>query len=314
MFYPLLKIGVRLALPFFARHIRITNPGALKTEGPLVLAVNHPNSFLDAILLGTYMQAPVHFITRGDVFRHPWVRRILGILNMIPIYRIRDGKEKLSLNEETFLRSVEVLRNNGVLLIFVEGFCNHQTTLQLPLKKGAPRILQSCWQQGIPARVLPVWLQYSSFRHIGKTIHIRLGEVFGQEVAGDINSATCMPRINAETGRQLLHLHNAAPFVHAAPPAWKRVLLLLPALLGAVLHAPLFLPLAAFTRWVSRDNVHYDSILLVLLFVSYPVCLLAVALSLFFLTGQWLWWPLTLLGLPALAMAFIHWKTDESMQ
>ncbi|CAN5622141.1 hypothetical protein BH10BAC2_BH10BAC2_12910 [soil metagenome] len=83
------------------------------------------------------MQQPVHFITRGDVFNKRWVRFVLSQLNMIPIFRIRDGKDKLSLNEQTFIRSVEILRNNGLLMIFVEGFCEHQTTL-LPLKKGAP--------------------------------------------------------------------------------------------------------------------------------------------------------------------------------
>lgn len=311
MLYQLLKIGIRLALPLFAKRIHITNKEALQTKGPLLLAVNHPNSFLDAVLLGAYMKEPVHFITRGDVFKHAFVRRMLGILNMIPIYRIRDGKDKLSLNEQTFLKSVEVLRDNGVLLIFVEGFCEHQTTLQLPLKKGAPRILQSCWQQGIDVKVLPVWLQYSSFNRIGKTIHIRLGDVFGKEIASDINSATCMPKINAKTGGQLLHLYNAEKFEHKPPETWQRVLLFIPALLGAVLHAPLYLPAAAFTKWVSKDNVHYDSILLVLLFLLYPLFLITVVIVLFQFTGQAFVIPVILLGFPALALSFIHWKTDH---
>jgi len=308
MLYGFMKMGVRLALPFFAKRIEIFNAARLEGQGPLVLAVNHPNSFLAAILLGAFMKQPVHFITRGDIFNSSFIRSFLGLFHMIPIYRIRDGKEKLSLNEETFLKSVEVLRKNGLLLIFVEGFCENQTSLQLPLKKGAPRILQSCWQQGIPAKVLPVWLEYSSFNRIGKTIHMRLGEVFGKEIATDINSATCMAQINAVTTEQLLKLHTSKTLVHQHHPDWISALLFLPAMLGAVLHAPLYLPLAAFTKKVSKGNVHYDSILLVVLFLAYPIALIILGIALYIITGQWIAWLIVLLGFPMLAFSFIHWK------
>lgn len=308
MLYGFVKVIVRLAMPFFAKKVRFFNDIQLQTPGPLMLAVNHPNSFLDAIILGAYMKHPVHFITRGDVFKKNGIRNLLHMLNMIPIYRIRDGKHMLSLNEQTFLKSVEVLRNNGILLIFVEGFCENQTTLQLPLKKGAPRILQACWQQGIPAKVLPVWLQYSSFNRIGKTIDIRMGIIFGSEIADDLQSAACLSQINQQTETQLLQLSTAVPFVHEPPALWKRVILFMPAMLGAVLHAPLYLPLTALLQKINKDNIHYDSMLLTFLIVLYPLLLLLCAASLFQYTRQWQVWPLVLLGLPALALSYIHWK------
>jgi 1-acyl-sn-glycerol-3-phosphate acyltransferase len=308
MLYGFVKILARLSLPLFARKIDIYNRAALQEAGPLVLAVNHPNSFLDAILLGAYMKNPVHFITRGDVFNKAWIRKLLHLFNMIPIYRIRDGKEKLSLNEATFLKSVEVLRNNGVLLIFVEGFCQNQTTLQLPLKKGAPRILQACWQQHIPAKVLPVWLEYSSFNQIGKTIHIRLGKVFEKSICADIGSATCMAQINAVTTSQLQQLSGVVPFVHRQPGSIRKALLYLPAMLGAVLHAPLFFPVAAVTKKISADNVHYDSLLFVFLTFFYPLGLLLGGGALYFFTGIPALFVLFILIMPLLAFCFIHWK------
>ena len=297
-----------MALPFFAKKIAVHNATALNEAGPLILAVNHPNSFLDAILLGAYMKHPVHFITRGDVFKKAWVRKFLHLLNMIPIYRIRDGKEKLSLNEATFLKSVEVLRSNGVLLIFVEGFCENQTTLQLPLKKGAPRILQACWQQGIEAKVLPVWLEYSSFNLIGKTIHITLGEVFEKNICTDIGSATCMAQINTFTTNQLLHLSQVVPFVHRQPDAIMKLLLYLPAMLGAVLHAPLYIPLAAITKKISADNVHYDSLMFVMLIFLYPLLLIVCGTLLYLTTGNALAGLAVIIVMPLLALCFIHWK------
>ena len=124
LFYGFIKIWVRLSLKIFCKKIVIHNPKQLNVAGPLIIAANHPNSFFDAILIGAFMQKPVHFITRGDVFRKRWARSILEQLNMMPIYRIRDGKEKLSLNQQTFDRSVEVLKANGISIYDKQSIVN----------------------------------------------------------------------------------------------------------------------------------------------------------------------------------------------
>lgn len=307
MLYRVVKFLVSTSLRFFSKEIRISDKACLEYEGPLLLACNHPNSFLDAMIVGRFMKHRTYFMTRGDVFKKQWVRNLLSSINMIPIFRIRDGKDKLSLNDETFTKSVEILRNRDILLIFVEGFCEHQTELQLPLKKGAPRILQSCWQEGIPVKVLPVWLEYSSFDKFGKTIDIRFGELFGSEIAGDINHASCINKINTETTRQLLHLSNDYPFKPAEPDIISIFFLLIPAMLGAVLHAPLYIPVRLLVKKLSAGNVHYDAMLLAFLLLLYPIYLLLIAGILFAVCGQW-WAILVLLIFPLTAKAFLHWK------
>jgi 1-acyl-sn-glycerol-3-phosphate acyltransferase len=117
MLYKFVKFWAWLAMPFFAKKVRLVNPAMADEPGPLLLACNHPNSFLDAVLPGFLFKHPVYFMTRGDVFKHAWVRKIFAALRMIPIFRIRDGKDKLSQNDETFNKSVEVLRNGDILLI-----------------------------------------------------------------------------------------------------------------------------------------------------------------------------------------------------
>jgi 1-acyl-sn-glycerol-3-phosphate acyltransferase len=253
------------------------------------------------------MEQPVYYMTRGDVFKKDWVRKFLTSIKMIPVFRLRDGKDKLALNDDTFVKSIGILRNNEILLIFVEGICLHQTELIQPLKKGAPRIIQSCWQEGIPVKVLPVWIEYSSFDRFGKTIDIRIGECFGSEIATDITQASCINQINAATTNQLLELSASVPFSPVKPGVITRVLLLIPAMLGAVLHAPLYLPLQSFARKVSAGNVHYDSILLVTLCYLYPVYLLIITSILLVLSHQW--WALgVFVVFPLLAKAYLHWK------
>jgi 1-acyl-sn-glycerol-3-phosphate acyltransferase len=59
------------------------------TKGPLLITANHPNSFLDAIIIGALFQQPVHFLARGDAFKKPWHRWLLEQLHMIPASMVR---------------------------------------------------------------------------------------------------------------------------------------------------------------------------------------------------------------------------------
>jgi 1-acyl-sn-glycerol-3-phosphate acyltransferase len=307
MFYRFVKNWVALSLHFFAKRIRIIDKHHLAAHGPILLAVNHPNSFFDAMIAGRFMHNPVYYMTRGDVFKKAWVRRILHSLKMIPIFRLRDGKNRLGENEETFHKSVEVLRENGILLIFVEGICQHQTELIQPLKKGAPRIVQACWQQGIPVKVLPLWLEYSSFDRFGKTIDLRFGQPFGSEVSTDINHASCINQINAATASQLLQLSRSVTCKPVQPTVFLRLMLLLPAMLGAVLHAPLFLPVQKLVAKLTKGSVFYDSTVFAFLIISYPLYLIIITSVLLALSHQW-WVLLVLVLFPLTAKAYLHWK------
>jgi 1-acyl-sn-glycerol-3-phosphate acyltransferase len=306
MVYPILKIWAQLALWCFTKKITLHPAASRHLKGPLLLASNHPNSFLDAIVVGCKMRQPVHFITRGDVFARPGVAKFLESLNMIPIFRQRDGKDNLAKNDQTTTKSVEVLRRGGLLIIFVEGFCENQTTLQLPLKKGAGRILQTCWHQNIPATVVPLWLQYSSHRRYAKSISIRLGQVFGSSHAAGLSDAAGILKINAEAERQLQQL-SAAPFQVPYGQWWLKGLLLVPAMLAAVLHAPLYLPVHAAVRRINKAGVFHDSLLLLFLMLLYPLYLLLICGGLHAITGSGaVWWGF--LVLPLLARLYTVWR------
>ena len=253
------------------------------------------------------MKHPVYYMTRGDVFKKVWVRNLLTQIKMIPIFRIRDGKDKLALNDETFVKSIAILRSKEILLIFVEGVCEHQSELLVPLKKGAPRILQSCWQQGIPVKVLPVWLEYSSFDKFGKTIEIRMGEPFGSEVVTDINNPSCVNEVNVVTTKELQQLSTSIPFKPVEPTSLERFLLLIPAMIGAVLHAPLYLALHSLAKKMSRGTVFFDSAMLATLVFLYPLYLVLIATVMLVLSHQW-WALLVFVIFPLTAKAYLHWK------
>lgn len=178
MLYHLVKPVIRLALLLFCRKVYINRRDYFRERGPLILAVNHPNSFFDAVIVGAFFRQPVHFLARGDAFKKSWALKILTSLKCIPVYRLREGKEYLHLNEDSFERCRKVLRKNGIVLIFSEGLCINEWNIR-PLKKGTARLAFSSWndpQIGDALRVLPVGVNYNSFRHFGKKVFVRYGE------------------------------------------------------------------------------------------------------------------------------------------
>jgi 1-acyl-sn-glycerol-3-phosphate acyltransferase len=58
LLYNILKPLVRLAMLIFCRRVIINKPEILKRKGPLLLACNHPNSFLDATILAELFKEP----------------------------------------------------------------------------------------------------------------------------------------------------------------------------------------------------------------------------------------------------------------
>lgn len=178
MLYHIVKPIIRLALLLFCRKVYFNRRDYFREQGPMILAVNHPNSFFDAVIVGVFFKQPVHFLARGDAFKKSWALKILTSLKCIPVYRLREGKEYLHLNEDSFERCRKVLRKKGIVLIFSEGLCINEWNIR-PLKKGTARLAFSSWndpQIGDALRVLPVGVNYNSYRRFGKKVFIGFGE------------------------------------------------------------------------------------------------------------------------------------------
>lgn len=159
--YLFFKYTGRVALPLYFGKLEINGRENIPKEGPYIIAPNHQNAFLDAILMGVYNSKPVHFLTRADVFVKPFLGA-LASLNMLPVYRKRDGYEKLRKNEETFAYCQTLLSNGKPVLIFPEGNMAEGHFLR-PLTKGIARLaLQTQQQLDDELMILPVGINYYS--------------------------------------------------------------------------------------------------------------------------------------------------------
>jgi 1-acyl-sn-glycerol-3-phosphate acyltransferase len=209
LLYHLVKPIIRLATLFFCRKIYLNTKKYLLTNGPLLLAVNHPNSFLDAVLIGIQFKQPVYFLARGDAFKKQWALKILTALKCIPVYRLREGKEFLSFNEATFEKCRAIFKQNGIVLIFSEGLCVNEWNIR-NLKKGTARLAISSWQIpeiGNRLKILPVGINYSSFTRGPKKVFIQFGDYIEQASVSDLQTDGEMySAINKSIAEQLQQL------------------------------------------------------------------------------------------------------------
>ena len=316
LLYSFLKIYVRLASLIFCRKIVVNNPALLKENGPLLIASNHPNSFLDAIILDILFEQPVWSLARGDAFVNKPINRLFQSFKILPVYRTSEGVENLSSNYKTFDACIGIFRKNGIVQIFSEGKCINEWHLR-PLKKGTARLAFSCWEKNIPLKVLPLAINYSSFRKFGKNIFINTGEIISKENL-DMNIADGLrnQQFNNLLRQQLEKIvfeieknnwSRKKKLLELKTPLWKKVILFVPALIGFLIHAPLYLPAKYLVLRKAYDNDHYDSILIGVLIFTYPVYLMLITLIAFliFISG---WIFLLLIILPFTAWSYVQVK------
>lgn len=310
MFFPLLKIYARLALKIYCRNIVINKPEYLEVKGPVLFAANHPNSFLDGVILTTLSKENIYSLARGDVFAKPFFKKLLYRLRLRPVYRTREGTENLAHNYTTFAACHEVFRKKGIVIIFSEGGCLNEWHLR-PLKKGTARLAISSWQQDIPLTVIPVGFNYSSFRNFGKNVHINFGNPINHEtILSQDSHGKQLGAFNAQLEAQLSELVYEIPIEDTKAvkeklifpvPAWQKLLLFPFAIAGFILHAPLYLLIKALTSSFF-DNDHFDSVVVSMLMLSYPVYyLLLLIVSCFF-------WGVAGLISTAILLPFLAWS------
>lgn len=176
MLYRTIYVWVKSAIWLYFSKIEVHGLSNIPNNQPILLAVNHQNALLDALVVAVSLKRPVHFMTRADIFKKKTIGKILRALNLIPIYRLRDGLEELEKNEQIFDECNQLLAENKIILIFPEGSHLYQRRLR-PLKKGVARIAVG----GVLAIkkdvfIVPVGINYESHKHSCSWLNLSFGK------------------------------------------------------------------------------------------------------------------------------------------
>lgn len=286
----------------------------LQEQSPLLIAANHPNSFLDAIILSSLFKFPIYSLARGDAFANRFVTKILTELNMLPVYRVSEGVENLESNYTTFDACQELFKQNKIVLIFSEGRCINEWHLR-PLKKGTARLALTAWMHNSSLKVLPLGFNYSSFRKFGKNIILNFGTfITVEDMYEDLASGKAIIEFNNLLNQQLKTLVYEIEKTDTATlkqtfglkeSVVKKILLAIPAFLGYLFHAPLFYAAHAIIKNTAKD--HYDSIMVGIFFLFYPIYLIVITLTVFLISANSLSF-LLLIIMPITALSLLHFR------
>lgn len=178
MIWHLVRYLVSFSIPAFYKKIQGKNIDYLHVKGPVIIAMNHPNAFMDPVCI-TWVSYPerVHYIARGDAFKPGIASFLLERLGVVPIFRMRDGgKEGLQKNDETYRIVNKLLKRNAKIIIFAEGLCIQERRLR-PLKKGVSRMVFGAYEflQNKNLVVIPVGVNYSNPSKIRSKLFYNVG-------------------------------------------------------------------------------------------------------------------------------------------
>jgi 1-acyl-sn-glycerol-3-phosphate acyltransferase len=162
----------------FFRRIFYCNLKKVPLNKPLLFVGNHQNSFMDGIVVGSYLPQPLHFTMRADMFRKPFARFCLRELNVAPVYRAEEGLENVHKNLESFAGIYEVLKKNGNFIMFSEGICVQEKRLH-NLRKGTARLAFGAEEKyGIDVHIVPVGINYTYPSKFRKEVMINFHDSF----------------------------------------------------------------------------------------------------------------------------------------
>ncbi len=166
MLYQFLRFVVFIATKLYFKSSHIRNIEQVPTKGAMILAANHPSTFLDPLMVAVWLRRPLYFLTNGGIFTNGFVKWLFRQLFMVPIYRKQDSDnphEQIQQNEKSFAACYEMLQSGGALGIFPEGVSENERRLR-KLKTGLARIALGAaakyeWQ--MPIKIVCAGINYT---------------------------------------------------------------------------------------------------------------------------------------------------------
>lgn len=165
---------------FWLTHNKVVVTGLenIPKDQPIIFAANHQNALMDPLALVCTNPLQTLWLTRADIFKNWAARPALKFLKMIPIYRIRDGKDSLSNNEEIFKQVTQVLEDKLSVALFPEAAHSGKRQM-LQHKKAIPRIALEAEEKNnfeLDLQIIPVGIFYDHYWNFNRTLIVRYGE------------------------------------------------------------------------------------------------------------------------------------------
>jgi glycerol-3-phosphate O-acyltransferase/dihydroxyacetone phosphate acyltransferase len=223
--YALLRAITGIALRWFYRDVRVRHADRIPRDAtPLLLAVNHPNALVDALLVGWILPRRLTITAKATLFENPVLGWFLRIAGVVPLRRASDERQRLAAraniestatvtpeqldrtrNTEAFRAILERLEHGGAVLIFPEGK-SHDAPALAPLRTGPARIALQAQREGRiqSLAICPIGLVFEQKETPRSRVLVDIGEPIdvGQWTA-TVSGVTTVETLTEEIDRRL---------------------------------------------------------------------------------------------------------------
>lgn len=176
--YDLLRPIVDWSTKHSFRKVEVRGTENLPTDGPYIIAPNHCNTLMDALVILRSDRCSTVFGARADMFNNKFIANIMYFLRILPMVRQRDGLRNVLKNTETQEIIVNTLENDVRFCIFPEGRHRPEKSL-LPLGKGIFRAALAAnarFGDRKPVYIVPAGIEYGDFFRYRSTSLVTFGE------------------------------------------------------------------------------------------------------------------------------------------
>jgi glycerol-3-phosphate O-acyltransferase/dihydroxyacetone phosphate acyltransferase len=175
-FYRAVRAVARFWLWFLFKAVDVRHPERVPDAGPILLCVNHPNNFIDSLLVGCAVRRKVHYLASATLFRSRLVGRFLRACGAIPVYRRQDDPDKMDRNLDAFAACFATFASERLVAIYPEGTTHAEVRVQR-IKTGAARIALG-YEAEHPGelRMIPVGLSFEARKSFRGRVLVAFGE------------------------------------------------------------------------------------------------------------------------------------------
>lgn len=172
-----MRLYVKIGLRSYFQKTIVVGLENIPKDQPVLFVGNHRNGLIDPIIIATTNPSIHLFLTRASAFKNKIANALLRSINMIPIYRIRDGIDRIEKNHAIFEACYREFEKKGTVLIFPEG--NHGLPRRVRrLTKGFARISFGYLNKHPDAQlfIVPVGLNYNNMQQKASKVAVYYGK------------------------------------------------------------------------------------------------------------------------------------------
>lgn len=179
MLYSFLQWVGGIALHWFYRDVRVVHGDRIPRSGPLLVAVNHQNAVVDAILAQWVVPRPLRITAKATLAEGVFGAVLVKLTGIIPLRRTSDERnpgDAPTRNRRSFERIIEELRRDQAILVFPEGK-SHNDPEVAPLKTGLARAALRARESGVRGiNIVSIGITFENKAEPGTVVVAQVGE------------------------------------------------------------------------------------------------------------------------------------------